>query len=558
MKTLFKITASIFGFLFLLLLTGIIVLVTVVSPNNFKNQISQQVNNYTGRELVLQGDLHWSFFPWLGLEINDAILKNAKGFGKDPFAKINHANVAIKLVPLLHRQIEIGKVTLDGLQVHLMKNAKGVTNWQDLTSHVADASDVSVNPVTVAAGTTVVAAKTMDQSLNLTIEGIDITNSQISWVDQQKNQQMLLDHFKLSTKKIATDQAFPLNLAFVIRSNQPAINGNINIQGKITTQLAKQVYQLQSLKVNCNLTGAALPNNKLDLALKGDVTINTENNTLQGQLQTDQLQISNFKASNVSLVFNRKNDIFDLNPIQAQLYQGTYNGNIKINLQNKIPQISSNGKLTSIQVEPLLHDLAKITRLQMTGSGNLTVNVTTKGINGDALVKNLNGQGQFALNNGVLYGINIPYWIGTGVALLQKQPMPVLSNQKQTDFGNLTGTFTITNGVVKNNDLTLKSTQLAASGAGSADLVKQNIDYQLKAQLVDSTTKQPTGSAIPIKITGNLASPSIRPAVNEIIKDQLITQIEKHKDVIGNQIQKLIGKDKGGKLQDQLQKLFNR
>jgi AsmA protein len=54
---------------------------------------------------------------------------------------------------------------------------------------------------------------------------------------------------------------------------------------------------------------------------------------------------------------------------------------------------------------------------------------------------------------------------------------------QQTDFSSFGGTFTITNGILKNNDLDLKSPVLHATGAGTADLPKRTADYKVTTSL---------------------------------------------------------------------------
>jgi uncharacterized protein involved in outer membrane biogenesis len=44
-------------------------------------------------------------------------------------------SVHIWLLPLLHEQVEMGTVVLDGLQLSLETRADGKTNWEDLAAH---------------------------------------------------------------------------------------------------------------------------------------------------------------------------------------------------------------------------------------------------------------------------------------------------------------------------------------------------------------------------------------------------------------------------------------
>ncbi|MFI4879672.1 MAG: AsmA family protein, partial [Steroidobacterales bacterium] len=119
-------------------LGGLVVLVALlllavrlfVNPNDFKGRIAQTVKNSTGRELLLPGDIKLSVFPWVALELGPASLGNPPGFSATPFAAVKHIAARVKLLPLLRKQLQIGRVEIDGLDLRLYKNAQGKGNWE--------------------------------------------------------------------------------------------------------------------------------------------------------------------------------------------------------------------------------------------------------------------------------------------------------------------------------------------------------------------------------------------------------------------------------------------
>src|SRR6201993_2131121 len=101
-----------------------------VDPNDYKDRIARAVRNSTGRELALPGEIRLSVFPGIALELGPASLGNPPGFGEEPFAAVKHAALRVRLLPLLRKQVEIGRVEIDGLDLRLGKNAAGRGNWQ--------------------------------------------------------------------------------------------------------------------------------------------------------------------------------------------------------------------------------------------------------------------------------------------------------------------------------------------------------------------------------------------------------------------------------------------
>ena len=105
-----------------------VVLPFIIDPNDFKNQIAAAVQENTGRTLSIDGNIGLSVFPWLGLEIGQARLSNAQGFGEQPMASIEKVEVRVKLLPLLHKQLETDTIKLSGLSLRLGKDASGRSN----------------------------------------------------------------------------------------------------------------------------------------------------------------------------------------------------------------------------------------------------------------------------------------------------------------------------------------------------------------------------------------------------------------------------------------------
>ena len=88
-------------------------------PNDFRDEISAQVKSATGRDLVIEGDLSLSVFPWIAVNIGRTQLGNAEGFGDDPFLSFEEARLSVRLAPLLFQQtVTIGTASLDSFALN--------------------------------------------------------------------------------------------------------------------------------------------------------------------------------------------------------------------------------------------------------------------------------------------------------------------------------------------------------------------------------------------------------------------------------------------------------
>src|SRR5258706_8954795 len=115
--------------LLLLVVAAAACLLLFFDPNAHKAELQRLVQDQTGRELQLPGELKLRLFPWVAIETGRATLGNAAGFGAEPMVEIEHARLGLKLLPLLHRQVEVAAVRLDGATIRLAGEAGGRQQW---------------------------------------------------------------------------------------------------------------------------------------------------------------------------------------------------------------------------------------------------------------------------------------------------------------------------------------------------------------------------------------------------------------------------------------------
>jgi AsmA protein len=541
MSKVLRILFTFIGAVILLGLVSLIGLVVFVNPNDLKPQISQAVTKFTGRQLQLGGDIQWSIFPWLGLQLNDAKLTNTPGFGDSPFAQIRKLDIQVRLLPLLHKQLEIGKLQINGLTLNLSKNAKGQVNWE--------------GPLTTSQKNTGHSQNNLSDNLKpigFIVTGLNIRNGHIIYRDQQKNKYFEITEFQLKSAHLAINKTSPFSIQFNLQANSPNINATVKLYSNILLSTNKNHLALNQLNLNSFLKGPNYPKGGLPLSLKGNIDIDLNKQDIivdqliafinqikltgrvigqhflndpffSGTLNSQQIKAGKLTFQKIQLGFQFKNNLFTLNPITAQFYQGLYQGNASINLSTKIPFITVQSQFKQINTSSLFQDLTNIShQIQLSGLASLNLNISTQGDTADTFIRNLNGQGHFNLDQGALKGINLSYWIALGKALLKHQTTPK-NMGSDTPFNKFNGSFTINQGIVSNNDLVISSGRLRVNGKGTLNLPLQEIHYELQAQpiLADGS---PEGIAIPIRISGPLQHVSISP-----ILDQLSVDIIKEK-----------------------------
>ena len=137
--------------------------------------------------------------------------------------------------------------------------------------------------------------------------------------------------------------------------------------------------------------------------------------------------------------------------------------------------------------------------------------------------KRLNGKGSVTFRDGAIKGINLGAMSrNVASAFLDAQA----GRAQQTDFAELGGTFTITNGILRNRDLALLSPLLRVTGAGTVSLPPRTIDYRLEPKLVadlqgQGGSQQTAGIAVPVRLHGPWSNIAYEPDLAGVLQNQL-------------------------------------
>ena len=232
-----------------------------------------------------------------------------------------------------------------------------------------------------------------------------------------------------------------------------------------------------------------------------------------GEFKLGKLKIANLTTTKAMVKLTAKGGLVRLNPTAAQLYEGTYAGNISFDARKDVPVIKVDEVLKGIQAEPLLRDLNGQDKLA--GTGNVEAKLTTRGLDPDAIKAALNGTVKFSFENGAVKGVNIARLIREGKAKLKGESLPPAKEELKTDFSEMSGSIRFKKGIGRNKDFVAKSPLLRIKGQGNANLVKETIKYKVESTVVSTSKGQGgaelaelKGITIPVKVGGTFAEPT--------------------------------------------------
>lgn len=358
------------------------------------------------------------------------------------------------------------------------------------------------------------------------------------------------DSVKLSGLKMKMDDTRLLGQITVNNFASPVINFSLDIDDIDVDRYLPPTAAKSDASANSKQAGTSTGNEKL-LPVETLRDLN-----LKGTLKIGKMKASGLRSENIEIGLTAKQGNIRVYPAKASLYKGSYNGDVRLDVRGKTPILSMNEKLAGVQAAPLFKDVAGWDFIM--GRAEATAKLTSKGNTMNALKKGLNGNLQFSFKDGAIKGYNVGYMIRKANATFSGQPTPKQETQ-ETDFSEFRGTATVRNGVVHNNDLLVTSPLLKITGSGQADLVKEQLDYRVKAEIVASIQLQGgdpleklKGVQIPLRISGSFNNPKYNLELGKVLEEKAKAKI---KEKVEEKKQELKQKLED-KLKDKLKNLF--
>ncbi|MFZ1536937.1 MAG: AsmA family protein [Chromatiaceae bacterium] len=264
---------------------------------------------------------------------------------------------------------------------------------------------------------------------------------------------------------------------------------------------------------------------------------------LQGRLRINQLRFRGLTFGDFDGRFTSRDGQFRLEEQVARFYAGKLQGQVAIDANQAPPLLTLNQKAEAVSVGDLLRDLKGDGRL--TGTGNLMVDLSTRGLSQQEFIQGLTGQASLKIAKGFLRGFDMERAIQRAEAGIRGNAGPPKADgPEQTEFSDLQATAQIERGIIATQDLQANSGYFKAKGKGRIDLPKDDLDFDIEARVVnapaDRAIKEIEGIPIPIHVSGSIQFPDWRldpaPVVREVARRRLEQELGRGD---GNRLQQL-------------------
>lgn len=279
--------------LLLLAVAAVAIAVAVINPNDYKPQIEAAVEKQTNLDLMLEGDIGWSFIP-LGLELNE-VEANLDG---ERFVALEQLIAQIDFWSLIAMSPQVNTFLLNGLDAHLEVNEQGEGNWTRIMREQTATAEAGTDAAEQQPAQEIAEPEPQSASgeaLNFNVENVEISNASVHYNDLSTGQSVTLEDFTVTASDITLGSEFPLDIRFRVETSQPqfAVDGSIN--ARIQANQALNEFAVSGLNAVFDMSGEPFGGESVTAELAGSLAANLENETAS---------LSDFSASLANLSLN--------------------------------------------------------------------------------------------------------------------------------------------------------------------------------------------------------------------------------------------------------------
>lgn len=263
--------------LLLLAVAAVAIAVAVINPNDYKPQIEAAVEKQTNLDLMLEGDIGWSFIP-LGLELNE-VEANLDG---ERFVALEQLIAQIDFWSLIAMSPQVNTFLLNGLDAHLELNEQGEGNWTRIMREQTATAEAGTDAAEQQPAQETAEPEPQSASgeaLNFNVENVEISNASVHYNDLSTGQSVTLEDFTVTASDITLGSEFPLDIRFRVETSQPQFAVDGSIKARIQANQALNEFAVSGLNAVFDMSGEPFGGESVTAELAGSLAANLENET---------------------------------------------------------------------------------------------------------------------------------------------------------------------------------------------------------------------------------------------------------------------------------------
>jgi len=225
---------------------------------------------------------------------------------------------------------------------------------------------------------------------------------------------------------------------------------------------------------------------------------------------------------------------------------------VRIDASQSVHFISVDERIADVNLGAVMKALYDVD--DITGTVNGHFQLQGAGPTLSVIRQDLDGSLSFELADGAWEGTDVWHQLRTARALFRQEPPPEPTLPARTEFTSVSATGQVLDGVFTNRDFFAELPFLQLRGGGTVDLNSTEVDYALEVRVLerpefmatatDAEVADFTETVVPMKITGLLASPTVRPDLEGIFRARVEKELDRQKDELRDKLlERLLGEE---------------
>ncbi|MGA9660286.1 MAG: AsmA family protein, partial [Pseudomonas alloputida] len=242
-------------------------------PNDYKDEIRQLARDKAHIELTLNGDIGWSLFPWLGLELHEASIATLNN-PKEPFADLQMLGLSVRVLPLLRREVQMSDVRVEGLNLTLARDEQGHGNWEDIGKPLPEQNGASTDaPAPAPAEQKPATADSNERAIKLDIDSLTVNNARVQYTDAKTGHSYSAESIQLSTGPVHEGANIPLKASAFISASQPNIKARTELAGELRFDRKLKRYNFEDMRLSGETSGEPTGGKTVTFAAQGQLLV---------------------------------------------------------------------------------------------------------------------------------------------------------------------------------------------------------------------------------------------------------------------------------------------